>query len=502
MMNPTERLAEDRARMSEGPEVIPGLGGLSGVQLLQAIPAPLLVAEAASGRIVFANAAAEALLRTSAVSATGKGLAVLPPSLGAADGGGAVGRWRLELPGPSYVLMQLREKSAPAPLPVSAGEVYQAQKLEVIGSLAGGIAHDFNNLLTVILGFSELLQSQLDPMDPRRALVDEIARAGDRAAGLTRQLLAFSRRQRLEPVELDLNTVVREMATLARPLIGVNIELVTRLAPALGHIYADAGQLHQVLLNLVVNARDAMPAGGTLAIETANVVLDAAAAASRYPMEPGPYIQLTVRDTGQGMDAETQAHLFEPFFTTKGPGQGTGLGLATVYGIVKQSEGYIWVHSAPGKGTTFSLYFPPREVSLVPTARRTPLPAQRPGVVSHTLLLVEDGDAVRQLARAILHHQGFTLFEARDGEAALELFREAPRPIDLLITDVVLPGINEHELATQVRALQPRVKILYMSGFSGGRLPEVARGPGVGFLQKPFTPAALSEQVALLLRDV
>jgi hypothetical protein len=374
----------------------------------------------------------------------------------------------------------------------------QAQKMEAVGRLAAGVAHDFNNLLTAILGYSELLLGGLGPGDPRRAGVEEIRRAAERAGSLTRQLLAFSRQQVLQPRTLDLNEVVSGLHSMLRRLIGEDIDLRTTAAPDLGRVLADPGQIEQVIMNLAVNARDAMPRGGKLTIETANVALDAIYARTHEVVKPGPYVLLAVSDTGTGMDADVRSHLFEPFFTTKAKGHGTGLGLATVYGIVKQSGGYIWVYSEPGQGTAFKIYLPRAEGKAAgrSAAER---PAEAPGG-SETILLVEDEDVVRSLAREILEAYGYTVLEATRGEEALEASARHRGPIDLLLTDVIMPGGSGREAAERLAPGRPGMKVLYMSGYTNDAI--VHHGvlaPGVAFLQKPFSPQALARKVREVL---
>ena len=374
-------------------------------------------------------------------------------------------------------------------------QLRQAQKMEAIGHLAGGIAHDFNNLLTAISGYAQLLASDLDPADERRADVDQILDASDRAARLTRQLLAFGRRQVLHPEILDLNAVVRGIDALLRPLIGDTIELTVALDPELGGVQADPSQLEQVIMNLVTNARDAMLSGGHLTIETANVELDSTYVASHPDAQAGPHVLLAVSDTGTGMDAATMARLFEPFFTTKEPGKGTGLGLATTYGIVKQSGGNIWVYSEPGVGTTFKVYLPrvdPADGPAEASARRTP-----EGSIggTETILLVEDDDAVRALAETILAGYGYTVLAAPNGAVALEVANAADS-IALLVTDVMMPGLRGPELAERLVALRPGLRVLYISGYAAeavGNHDMLERG--AHYLEKPFTPEALARAV-------
>jgi PAS domain S-box-containing protein len=377
-------------------------------------------------------------------------------------------------------------------------QLRQSQKMEAVGRLAGGVAHDFNNLLTAILGHADLLLEGATEHDGHHADLTEIRRAAQRAAGLTSQLLAFSRKQILQPKVLDLNTVVTGMGTLLRRLIGEDIELRIVPAPGLGAVEADPGQLEQVILNLAVNARDAMPRGGKLTVETANVDLDEAYARQRVAVQPGPYVLLAVTDTGVGMNEHVKAHVFEPFFTTKAQGKGTGLGLATVYGIVQQSGGFIWVYSEPGRGTAFKIYLPrkaasPQELEPVPTREGS-------HAGSGTILLVEDEAAVRKLASRVLEARGYTVLPAADGLQALDTVERHPGAIDLLITDVVMPQMSGRELADLVRPRRPATKVLYVSGYTDDAI--VHHGvldAGVMFLQKPFTPDSLARKVKEIL---
>jgi PAS domain S-box-containing protein len=375
----------------------------------------------------------------------------------------------------------------------------QAQKMEAIGQLAGGVAHDFNNLLTAILGYAELLAEKLKGRPRESEDLDEIRKAGERAASLTRQLLAFSRQQVFERKVLDLNRLIAEIEKMLRRLIGEDVELVTTLDPALAYVWADAGQLEQVVMNLVVNARDAMPRGGKLTIETSNVELDEAYARLHTPVRPGRYVMIAVSDTGVGMDTATRSRIFEPFFTTKERGKGTGLGLATVYGIVKQSGGYIWAYSEPGKGTTFKIYLPPAEQGFLPEEDRV---GETPTVRgTETVLLVEDEESVRTLSRAILETHGYQVLEAASAEEAIETARRYQQPIHLLLTDVVMPSMGGPDLASRIQTLRPGVKVLYMSGYTDetvfrhGHLEQ-----GRLFLQKPFTPEALARKLREALR--
>jgi two-component system cell cycle sensor histidine kinase/response regulator CckA len=372
-----------------------------------------------------------------------------------------------------------------------------AQKMEGIGRLAGGIAHDFNNLLTAILGYAELMESQLED-ESLKSELREIRLAGERAAALTRQLLAFSRKQVLQPRILNLNAVVSEMEKLLRRLIGEDVELTTRLDPALESVKADPGQLEQVLMNLAVNARDAMPEGGTLTIETANTVLDAGFTTAHPGARSGEYAILTVADTGIGMSDEVRSHAFEPFFTTKEHGKGTGLGLATAYGIVKQSDGYITVDSEPGRGTTFRIYFP-RATGPATASERGERSALSPRG-TETILLVEDESGVRRLSRTILEAQGYIVLEAAAGDEALEVARSHAREIQLVATDVVMPGMSGRELWDRLKTLRPDSRVLFMSGYTDDAIARHGvLEPGIAFLQKPFTPFSLAQKVREVL---
>jgi PAS domain S-box-containing protein len=374
----------------------------------------------------------------------------------------------------------------------------QARKMETAGRLAGGIAHDFNNLLTAILGMSDLLLGDLAPGDPHRSDVEEIKRAASRAASLTRQLLAFSRRQVLQPKILDVNAVVRATETMLRRVIGEDINLVTDLATDLGLIKADPGQLDQVILNLAVNSRDAMPRGGNLAITTRNARIEPSTGGMESIMPPGRYIALSVSDTGTGMSPEIQRHLFEPFYTTKEPGKGTGLGLATVYGIVKQSGGYIFADTEPGRGTTFRIYLPRAQGKAEePDTLQTHVPET---VAAGTILLVEDEEAVRKLARRVLEGSGYKVLEARDGKAALNAVAAHPGPLDLVLTDVVMPGMSGQELSARLVAQRPGLNVLYVSGYTDDAILQHGRLlPNTAFLQKPFSPATLVSKVQEVL---
>ena len=370
----------------------------------------------------------------------------------------------------------------------------QAQKMESVGRLAGGVAHDFNNLLTVIGGQAELVRMRLPLDNPLRERIGMVQDAAARAADLTKQLLAFSRKQVLEPKILDLNTVVEGVAPMLRRLIGEDVELLTRLAPDLGHVEADPGQLTQIIVNLAVNARDAMPGGGRLTIETDNVELDETFADRRADeIRPGPYVMLAVSDTGVGMNEETRSHIFEPFFTTKEAGKGTGLGLATVYGIVKQSNGHVGVYSEPGQGTTFKIYLPrvaqPADVLSQEAATIE-------GGGSETVLLVEDDERVRALACEVLGEHGYTVLEARHGTDALDITQRYHGAIHLLLTDVVMPGMGGRELATRLRRDRPQMKILYTSGYTADAIAHHGvLDDGEAFLSKPILPRVLASKV-------
>lgn len=373
-------------------------------------------------------------------------------------------------------------------------QLRQAQKMEAIGRLAGGVAHDFNNLLTVISGYSELLQHHLRHDETLRKQVEQIKLAGDRGSALTRQLLAFSRQQVLRPEVLDLNRAVSDLLQMLQRLIGEHIVLNTVLSGDPTFVRTDAGQLEQVLLNLVINARDAMPDGGALTIETANVVLDEAACHRLGIGVPGQYVRLTAQDTGCGMDTVTQTRVFEPFFTTKDQGKGTGLGLATVYGIVIQSHGAISVDSAPGRGTTFTIYLPRSEASsLTPDRPKEYLP---PAMGSETVLVVEDQQGVRGFVRNLLRLNGYQVLEASDGEEALRVCREHDGDIRLLLTDLVMPGMSGRELAEKVVAQRPQMRVLFMSGYTDDSVVHAGvAASGMAFLQKPFSPTVLTRKI-------
>jgi PAS domain S-box-containing protein len=372
-----------------------------------------------------------------------------------------------------------------------AEQLRQSQRLEAVGQLAGGIAHDFNNLVTIVKVNGQFLAESLDAEDPRRCDVEEIQEAANRAAGLTRQLLAFSRRQIMEPRVLDLGSVIAGMAPLLSRLIGEDIELAVLPGESQAHVSADVGQLEQVLVNLIVNARDAMPAGGRITVETAVVQLDHEAIAHHTDLVPGPYAMLVVSDTGVGMSSDVQKRIFEPFFTTKDAGKGTGLGLATVYGIVSQSGGYIWVDSTAGHGTTFKVYLPC--VSEIPRAEHRAVKGWAPRG-TETVLLVEDEDAVRTLAARVLRQQGYTVLQAGSGIDGLTLARQYLGHIHLLLTDVVMPQMNGRQLAEQLLGIRPETRVLYMSGYTDDEI--IRRGLvdlRTAFIAKPFTVESLAQ---------
>jgi PAS domain S-box-containing protein len=382
-----------------------------------------------------------------------------------------------------------------------ADQLRQSQKMQAVGELAGGVAHDFNNLLMVMKGHAEMLLDRLPEGGAELQNAKQIHEAAERAAGLTRQLLAFSRKQVLQPRVLDMNEAVGGMIQMVSRIIGESIELAFLPGSKLGCVKADPSQIEQVVLNLVVNARDAMPKGGRLTIETTNIDLDNSYAASHAVVDAGPYVMLTVTDTGCGMDSETQARIFEPFFTTKGPGRGTGLGLATVYGVVKQSGGYIWVYSEIGHGTTFKVYLPRVAAPAEKLAPEKPPTAPSPG--TETILFVEDEENVRELVSEYLKARGYTVLEAGDGIAALELAEKHEGAIQMLITDVVMPKLSGRELATRVTARRQGLKVLYISGYTDDSVFRhgVLEG-GMSFLQKPFNLKALAEKVREVLDGV
>ena len=376
-------------------------------------------------------------------------------------------------------------------------QLRQAQKMEAVGRLAGGVAHDFNNVLTAIFGYADLLNEELPDGHQARLDLDEIRKAAQRASSLTRQLLAFSRQQVLQPMVLSLNDLVEDIQNMLVRLIGEDVQLRLGLSPSAGNVRADAGQIQQVLMNLVVNARDAMPTGGKLLVETANTELTEQYAEAHQPVAPGAYVMLAVSDTGSGMDAETKARIFEPFFTTKEKGRGTGLGLSTVYGIVKQSGGYVWVYSEPGRGTTFKIYLPRVDEPAEPLA--PPQREARTLTGTEIILLAEDDEMLRPLSKGLLERLGYRVLEAENAIRALALADAHAGPIHLLVADVVMPGGSGRELARRLANSRPDTRVLYVSGYTDDAI--VHHGmlePGLNFLQKPFTPAALARKV----RDV
>jgi PAS domain S-box-containing protein len=377
-------------------------------------------------------------------------------------------------------------------------QLMQSQKMEAIGQLAGGVAHDFNNILTAIVGYTDLLTADFAGNARQLEDLEEIRKAARRAAALTRQLLAFSRKQVLEPRIIDVNDVVLNLDKMLRSLISERIELKTELATDLAAARADPNQLEQVIMNLAINARDAMPDGGTLTIETGNATLDQTYAAQHVSVIPGDYVMLAVSDTGCGMDQNTQARVFEPFFTTKPPGRGTGLGLSTVYGIVKQSGGNIWLYSEVGKGTTFKVYLPAIEAVPEQAGKAAVAETGRPGV--GTILVVEDDDQLRRLAHRALAAQGYVVLEADRGATALDLARRHNGAIDLLLTDVVMPDTNGRKLADALRATRPGVRVLFMSGYPDGAISKHGiLEHGVAYLAKPFTTEAITRKVREVL---
>ena len=391
-----------------------------------------------------------------------------------------------------------QQKQAEEALRLSEENLRQSQKMEAVGRLAGGVAHDFNNILTAIIGYSELLQGKFAPGDPRLNDLEEIHQAAERAASLTRQLLAFSRKQIFAPKVLNLNNLILNLDKMLRRLLSEDIKLVTIPGENLGEVMADPGQIEQVIINLAVNARDATPRGGVITIETQNVFLDAAYAQKYVEVQPGDYVMLAVSDTGSGLDEASRARIFEPFFTTKELGQGTGLGLSTVHGIIKQSGGHITVYSEVGQGATFKVYLP---------RLRQPVQAEAAAPASctldrgtETILLVEDEDMVRQVARRILEMHGYTVLEAASGPDALLVSQKTQGPIHLMLTDVVMPGMSGGETAERLQAQRPELKVLFMSGHTENSI--VHHGvldPGVAFIQKPFRSDLLVHKVRQML---
>jgi len=392
------------------------------------------------------------------------------------------------------------QKRDAAALAKAEEQLRHAQKLEAIGRLAGGIAHDFNNVLSVILSYADFLREELQPGEPMRADVDEIHKAGVRAMELTRQLLAFSRQQVLQLQVLDVNHVIAGTEKMLRRLLGADVTLTILPAHGAWSIKADPGQLEQILMNLAVNARDAMPRGGKLLIETKNVELDEEYAELHHDVAPGPYVMLAVTDTGVGMDKETQARVFEPFFTTKAKGKGTGLGLSTVFGIVKQLGGHIWLYSEPDKGTTFKIYLPRAAETAPVTARSSVTVPPVPSRGHETILLVEDDDQVRGVAVGILRRQGYRVLEAPNAGEALMICEDHSARIHLLLTDVILPRVSGRQLAERLSAMRPDMKVLFMSGYTDDSvLQHGILESHVAFLQKPLTPDALTRKVREVL---
>ncbi len=376
-------------------------------------------------------------------------------------------------------------------------QLRHAQKMEAVGRLAGSVAHDFNNLLSVILSHSSFLQMDLKPVDPARESVDAIDAAAASAARLTKQLLALSRRQVLSPRVLNLNDVVRDSQRLLGRVLGEDVRVITRLDDALAPVLADPGQIDQVIVNLVVNARDAMTAGGTLTFETKNVVLDESYESDHFGVAVGPHAMLAISDTGIGMDRETQRRIFEPFFTTKEDGKGTGLGLSTVFGIVQQSNGSVWVYSEPGGGATFKVYLPTTERTHA-DAEIFETPQTLEG--TETVLLVEDDDEVRAVAEKGLRRYGYHVLEASNAGEALLICEKHPRKIDLLLTDLVMPRMGGYELATRLVVLRPAMRVLYMSGYTDNAvLHHGILDSGLQYLQKPFVPELLARRVREVL---
>ncbi len=373
-------------------------------------------------------------------------------------------------------------------------QLRQAQKMEAVGRLAGGVAHDFNNLLTAIGGYAQLALGNPELPSTVKGDLEQITRGAARAGDLTRQLLAFSRRQVMQPVPLHLGTSLEEIAPMLRRLLGEDVRLVISVDPGLGHVLVDPGQLSQVIMNLAVNARDAMPAGGTLTLEAANVELDAEYAQGHAEVTPGPYVVLSVTDTGTGMDEATLGRLFEPFFTTKEQGQGTGLGLATVYGIVRQSGGHIWVYSELARGTVFKVYFP--RIGAAPGERPRPAAEPRQTQGTETILVAEDDDGVRAFIRTVLEGRGYRVIGAETADEAIQAAYHHDGPIDLLLTDVVMPGLSGIELAKRIVEIAPGLRVIFMSGYTENTI--VHHGvldPDVSFLAKPFSLDALAERV-------
>ncbi|MBZ5623603.1 MAG: PAS domain S-box protein [Acidobacteriia bacterium] len=379
-------------------------------------------------------------------------------------------------------------------------QLTHAQKMEAVGRLAGGVAHDFNNMLTVINGYNRMILDELSPLDPLRGHAEEILKAADRAAAITNQLLAFSRRQIMRPCVLDVNSVLANTQKMLQRLIGEDVQLVLKPARPVGHIKADPTHIEQAIVNLAVNARDAMPTGGKITIETANVHLDETYTRTHLGVHPGEFVMIAVSDTGHGMDSETRRHIFEPFFTTKGPGKGTGLGLATVYGMVKQSGGDIWVYSELGKGSTFKLYFPRVSDPLSESAGSDLEQARTNG--SETVLVVEDEKAVRELTLKMMRQLGYTVLAAASGAEAIEISRSHPGQIALLLTDVVMPNMSGRQVADSLAGTRPGMKVLYLSGYTEDTvIHHGVLDDGVDFLPKPFSREVLARKVRDILAE-
>jgi signal transduction histidine kinase len=379
-------------------------------------------------------------------------------------------------------------------------QLLQAQKMEAVGRLAGGVAHDFNNLLTLISGYTEILLGRMPQgSSPYRLEIEEIRKAANRGAGLTTQLLAFSRRQKVEPKVMDLNHLVGDMERMLRRMIGEDVQLAADLAPGLGRIKADPGQIGQVIMNLALNARDAMPRGGQITIQTRN--LEIGEAGARATLAPGSYVMLTLEDTGDGMDPVTLQHLFEPFYTTKDPGKGTGLGLSTVYGIVKQSRGEVWAESQVGRGSKFTICLPRVEEAPERAKGRESAASGRSGG-TETILLVEDESSVRRLLTHVLAKEGYQVLEASSGEEAIKIYEAHRGPVHLLLTDMVMPKMNGRELADELGRRQQGMRVIYVSGYTDDVLiRNGALGPGMYFLQKPLKPQLLIAKVREVLDE-
>jgi len=478
--------------------------------LFEEHPQPMWVMDSAGSTILEANAAAEALYGYSREQFRGMSLQTVllneesGQPIGTRRHRTANGRIidvemtqrRIELDGQLLVLAGLTDVTTRRLL---EAQLRQAQKMESVGMLAGGVAHDFNNLLTIISGYSQLIINSLKPGDPNHYSAEQILKAGERAATLTQQLLTFSRPQVLQPKVLDLNKLVTGLSTMLRRLIGEDVDLQLVLRPDLGMVSADPGQIEQVLMNLVVNARDAMPHGGTLTIETANVELGEAYSSRHLAIRPGPYAQIAVSDNGGGMDEATQARLFEPFFTTKSAGRGTGLGLSTVFSIVKQSGGNVDVYSVPNRGTSVKVYLPRLDLPAVVETEAT---RRNVAAGSETVLLVEDDEMVRQLVRETLVRAGYKVIDTSDPLEARRLSDTYRGQIHLLITDVVMPKVSGRELAEELHKRRQGMKVLYMSGYTDNAVVNTGiLHKEVAFLQKPFTPAALTEKVREVLEN-